>query len=808
MKIIRLLGFLWINIPGIIATTNGQTTFELSGRILDDKLQALPGASIVIYPSQKGTTTNASGYYFLEGLKKGKYRIEISFVGYENHVQEIEISGSKIYDVKMHPIVLSLQEIIVTDNYASQKKKEEPLNIEIVNREYLKQNSGGSLMKSLERLPGVSTIDIGVGQSKPVIRGLGFNRVVVVENSIKHEAQQWGADHGLEIDQYAVDNVEIIKGPASLEYGSDAIGGVIDMKNKKIPVERSYGGTIDLSGKSNNDFLGTSVSLYGRMKWLFVDFRVSLLEYGDYKVPTDSVDIYSYRAPLYKNHLRNTAGNEQNFHFSFGIIQKRFQNKFYLSQINSKGGFFANAHGLEPRSVDRGLHDKSSRDIHFPYQTVSHIKAISSSFYQWEKWKHEFDLGFQHNFRKEWSQYVQHGYMPATFPDTLEFNRDLELQFDKNVYSGNLKSTLRLNDETQLNFGINSEYQDNQMNGRRFIIPAYKQLQIGGFAFAKHSFSDKSLLQAGIRYDYGLINTEEYYDWFPSPLIENGDTTMQYLQRAGHIHRSFSNFTWSVGYNYNPEKWSYKINIGKSFRMPIAKELAANGVNYHHFSYEVGNAVLSPEISYQLDAGIEYNSSKFAVGTTPFLNYFSNYIFLNPTSEHDRLYGNGNQVFYYTQSKVFRYGTEIHAHYELLPSLQLGIIGEFVYSRQLSGEKKGFTLPFSPPPSGIFNIKYQKQKIKFIENAYLSIDYRITAPQNNIVPPEETTDGCQVVNLGLGGDVAFKNQRINISLQVQNLFNARYFNHTSYYRLINVPDPGRNIVMNITIPFSGKIKQQ
>ncbi len=315
-------------------------------------------------------------------------------------------------------------------------------------------------------------------------------------------------------------------------------------------------------------------------------------------------------------------------------------------------------------------------------------------------------------------------------------------------------------------------------------------------------------MQAGIRYDYGLIKTEEYYDWFPSPLIENGDTTMQYLQRAGHIHRSFSNFTWSVGYNYNPEKWSYKINIGKSFRMPIAKELAANGVNYHHFSYEVGNAVLSPEISYQLDAGIEYNSSKFAVGTTPFLNYFSNYIFLNPTSEHDRLYGNGNQVFYYTQSKVFRYGTEIHAHYELLPSLQLGIIGEFVYSRQLSGEKKGFTLPFSPPPSGIFNIKYQKQKIKFIENAYLSIDYRITAPQNNIVPPEETTDGCQVVNLGLGGDVAFKNQRINISLQVQNLFNARYFNHTSYYRLINVPDPGRNIVMNITIPFSGKIKQQ
>ncbi len=218
---------------------------------------------------------------------------------------------------------MSLQEVVVTDNYAETRKKEESLNIEIVNDDYLKQNLGGSLMTSLERLPGITTIDIGSGQSKPVIRGLGFNRVVVVENNIKHEAQQWGADHGLEIDQYAVDNVEVIKGPASLMYGSDAIGGVIDMKNRKLPAENSFGGTIDLSGKTNNDFLGTSISLYGRKKWFFADVRATFLDYGDYKVPTDSVDIYSYRAALYKNHLRNTAGKEKDLHFSFGIIQKR-----------------------------------------------------------------------------------------------------------------------------------------------------------------------------------------------------------------------------------------------------------------------------------------------------------------------------------------------------------------------------------------------------------------------------------------------------------------------------------------------------
>ncbi len=785
----------------------GQTNYELKGVVVDENNEALTGASVFLDPIKRGVITDDKGNFVIGSLPKGRYKIVISFIGYNMLIDSISIDVNKTFNAQLKVSTLSLQEVVVTDNYIETRKKKESLNIEIVNDGYLKQNLGGTLMNSLERLPGVTTIDIGSGQSKPVIRGLGFNRIVVVENNIKHEAQQWGADHGLEIDQYAIDNIEVVKGPASLMYGSDAIGGVIDMKNRKVPVENSFGGTIDISGKTNNDFLGTSVSFYGRKKWFFANIRATLLGYGDYKVPTDSVDIYSYRAALYQNHLRNTAGNEHNLHVTFGIVQKRFQSNFYISNVNSKTGFFANAHGLEPRNVDTDLHDKSNRDILYPYQSVNHFKIINTSQYKWGSFKLESSLGFQRNFRQEWSQYVQHGYMPATFPDTLNFNPDLEQQFEKNVYSGNVNLSYNSYDKTQFNFGINSEYQDNQIDGRSFIIPAYNQISLGGFAFVKHNFSDKSLVQAGIRYDFGNIITTEYYDWFPSPVIENGDSTMQYLQRAGNINRSFSNLTWSVGYNFNPGKWSYKANIGKSFRMPIPKELAANGVNYHHFSYEVGNSELSPEISYQLDAGIEFSAAKFAVGITPFLNYFSNYIYLNPTSEHDRLYGNGNQVYYYTQSKVLRYGAEWHAHYELLNFLQLGIIGEYVYSEQLSGEKKGFTLPFSPPPSGIFNIKFIRQKNKIVENAYLSFDYRITAPQNNIVPPEETTEGYQVINVGIGGDINLKNQKVNISMQVKNLLNSKYFNHTSYYRLINVPEPGRSFIVNISIPFSGEFKQ-
>jgi len=785
-----------------------QTYYELKGTVVDENNSPLIGASVLLNPVKKGTTTNHSGDFRINKLSEGKYYIQIQFIGYQILTDTIAFVRNKKYKFQLDISTHSLQEVVVTYDYAEARKKEEALQIEIVNEDYLKQNLGGSLMGSLERLSGVSTIDIGSGQSKPVIRGLGFNRVVVVENNIKHEAQQWGADHGLEIDQYAVNNIEVIKGPASLMYGSDAIGGIIDVKNRKPPVENSFGGTIDLSGKTNNDFLGTSLSLFGRKKWFFADFRVTFLDYGDYKVPTDSVDIYSYRAVLHKNRLRNSAGKEQNFHFSFGIIRKQFQSKFYLSNVNSKNGFFANAHGLEPRNVDSDLHDKSSRDIQYPRQKVNHFKVINHSFYQWEKLKLEFDIGFQRNFRQEWSQYVQHGYMPALFPDTLDFNPELERQFEKFVYSGNVKLFYQLTDKTHFNLGLNTEFQDNQIDGRGFIIPAYRQFTLGGFVFMKHHFSDKSLAQAGVRYDYGNITTYNYKDWFRSPNIENPDTNTQFLERSGNINRHFSNIIWSIGYNYNVNKWSYKVNFGKSFRMPIAKELGANGVNYHRFSYEVGNPELSPEISYQFDAGLEHNAEKFAIGVTPFLNYFSNYIYLNPTAKHDRLYGNGNQVFNYTQSRVLRYGTELYAHYNFSKSLQIGIIGEYVYSEQMSGKKKGFTLPFAPPPSGIFNIKYQKQKIKFVENAYVSIDFRITTPQNNIVPPEEKTDGYQLVNLGIGSKFVFNNQAISISIQVQNLFNTKYFNHTSYYRLINVPEAGRNFIVNISIPFSGKIKQE
>lgn len=777
-------------------------TFAIHGKVLNKDGDPLPGATVLINSINEGTICDIDGHFTLARLKEGEYDLTVSYLGYEDFHQRISLSSDMELNIALDKTLMTLNEVVVSGDLVEQRKKEETLSMEIVNSDFLKQNQGGSLMQSLDRLAGVSTIDIGSGQSKPVIRGLGFNRVVVVENGIKHEGQQWGVDHGLEIDQYAAENIEVIKGPASLRYGSDAIGGVINIKQDQLPPINSIGATVDLTGKTNNNLLGTSVSLTGRREHLFATFRATLLDYGDYKVPTDSIDIYSYRAPLYKNHLRNTAGNEQGLHFSLGYATPSFQSRFYISNVSSKSGFFANAHGLEPRNVDTDLHDKSDRDIHYPYQQVNHFKVINKSQWEWGKFELKGELGFQRNFRQEWSRYVSHGWMPAVYQGEEGFDPDLERQFDKYVYSANAEASYFQSEQTSISLGINGTYQDNAIDGRGFIIPAFRQTNLGAFTLVKHELSEKSTLQAGIRYDYGYIAIDQYNDWFASPVIEGTDTTYQYLTRAEELSRNFSNLSWSLGYTRNTDHWSFKTNIGKSFRMPIAKELGANGVNYHRFSYEVGDPDLSPELSYQLDVAMEYSTEKLAIGLSPFANYFPNYIYLNPTSEHNRLYGNGNQVFYYSESEVLRYGGEIHAHYQIIRPLKFGLVGEYVYSEQLSGEKKGYTLPFSPPTSIILNLRYEMRQWNFLENAYASLDYKIAGSQKRIVPPEEVTDGYQVVNLGIGGDVKLHRQTLSLSLQAQNLFNTRYYNHTSFYRLINVPEAGRNFILNLSIPFS------
>lgn len=678
-----------------------------------------------------------------------------------------------------------LDEVVVKGDVAKQIRMRNSLNISQVNRSFIRENLSGSLMQTLEHIPGVKAMSIGSGQSKPAIRGLGFNRLIVAENGIKHEGQQWGEDHGLEINQFAVEGVDVIKGPASLMYGSDAIGGVINLKSQSLPLE-GFSGELDVFSRTNNNSIGVSAHVQGRHNRFFYRANLTWIDYADYKVPADSIQYYSYYFRLKDRCLRNTAGKEQNGTLTLGWTGDHFRTAFTVGNVYAKSGFFANAHGLEIRESDID-YDRSSRDVDFPYHDVNHLKVTNLSTVYLSNSRLEGRFAYQHNRRKELAEAVSHGYMPIP-PDNLE------RQFDKDTYSGAIDFHFSPMKRHETTAGISGEHQHNRRGGWGFIIPDFRMFTWGVFLYDRFHANENLIFSAGVRFDRTQVKTDAYNDWFKTP-VENGDSI--YKQRSQALSRSFNSLTWSAGVNYTSGYWSLKANMGKSYRAPIAKELSSDGINYHIFRYEKGESSLSPEESYQLDAGINWDNGLLNILFEPYLNYFPNYIYLTPTPD----YNEGLQMYYYTQNKVLRYGFEGTVRYRLTSELETGLAAEYLYAEQRSGSKKGYGLPFSPPWSTTFSVRYTPEAKWAGRNMYLSFDYKLVGKQTRIVPPEKTTSGYHVLNAALGREFVWDRRIIRINIQGQNLLNRKYYDHTGYYRLIEVPEPGRNFSFLVSMKF-------
>lgn len=680
---------------------------------------------------------------------------------------------------------ISLKEVIVTADERRFSLTKSSQNTIQVGKNYIEERFSGSLMQSLEQLPGIKAMHISSGQSKPSIRGLGFNRLVVAENGIKHEGQQWGEDHGLEIDQFAVEQVDIVKGPAAIRYGSDAIGGVINLKNNRIPINRTEGG-INLFARSNNMSIGTSVNLQGRSKRFYYKTHLTAIDYADYKVPTDSIQYYSYYIKLKDRRLRNTAGKELNSSIHLGWIETNFHSFLQISSVYAKNGFFADAHGLEVRLSEID-HDRSSRDINLPYHSVNHLKIANHTTWRKGDYLLTSKLAFQLNDRKEMAERVSHGYMPIP-PHTTERS------FHKNTFTGMVDIARTFNERHELNMGVNGEHQRNHRGGWGFVLPDFRQTTAGIFLSDRFAYSNHLWFTGGIRADFTSIDTEPYNDWYLSP--DNQGINV-YKERGVELSRTFNSFTWSTGMNYYAGSWSLKLNIGKSFRTPIPKELASDGINYHIFRYEKGNPDLKAEEAYQIDGGINWQQGAWQITLEPFVNYFSNYIYLNPTPD----YQEGLQLYSYTQAKVLRWGGETSIRYKFSSRLKASLSGEYLYARQRSGPKKGYTLPFSPPWSSWLETTYTPLTKWSGEDGFITVMLTVVGNQNEIVPPEKQTKGHQDLSVRLGRSFKWNNNSLKINIQGQNLLNKKYYDHTSYYRLIDVPEPGRNLSILVGLNF-------
>lgn len=780
--------------PASVFAQQDKVGVSISGTVLDENGDALPGADLFIHELNRGTIANDDGYFVFKNVKKGHYHMHVNFVGYE--AQNVDLhaeDGDLKLSIVMKPSNLELHAVVVEDNMLKTEKKELSQSIEVADENFLAKNRGTNLVSSLDNLAGINSISTGTNVAKPVIRGLSFNRVIVTENGVKQEGQQWGADHGLEVDQYNVGRVEIVKGPASLQYGSDGIGGMLAIKPALPPREGTIEAELMASGRSNNNLIGTSTMVGMNKGGNFFRVRFSSQDFGDYQVPADSFVYNSYVLPIVNQKLKNTAGQERNVNATVGLNKHWGFTHLTVSNYFTNIGFFSGAHGI-PQAGELA-DDGDDRNIGLPRQQVNHLKVVSNSSViirnNWLEW----DLSFQRNDRKEFSTPHSHGFGPAP-------EGDLELNLILDTYAAALRYNVNKTEKYHQVHGANAQMQKQTTDGYSFLLPEYGNMSAGAFTYHKYNVSDKFIVNGGLRFDYAQVDISQA----ERAVYVSTDSIDGYELINPEINRTFYNFSGGAGLSWFPvERLNLKLNLGTAYKIPTVPELASNGIHHGAFRHEKGDTALTSERSYQVDLNLNYRNKDFLVSVSPFFNYFPNFIFLNPSAKFSPFIEAG-QIYQYEQSEAVNTGVDLSLDYHITKSIHFGINGDFVWAQNL---ETSYPMPFTPPASIVTELEYEFGKLpKLLRETYVGITSRTTASQNRVARNEPATDGFQLFHFNVGTGIAMGKQVLNIRFQVNNVFNTQYFVHLNQYRRLNIPEPGRNFQLTLKLPLQYKLKHK
>ncbi len=769
---------------------------QISGWVLDEKQEPLPGAYLLLLPDSLTQVADTDGQFSFAGLANGNYQVEVSFLSYGLQRTKVAVKNGRAKTIRfiLEPEGLLLETLEVTEEHA---KQEETLHSEHLDLEFFEDNVQGTFAKSIEKLPGISAINVGVGIAKPVIRGLSANRIIVNHQGIKQESQQWGSDHGLEIDQFDVERVEIIKGPGSLQYGSDGLGGVINIRPGKVLPKNSIDGSVLGVYKSNNQHWGGSARLGLNLNNIFFTARYSHQDFADYRVPAEEFTYNSFVLPIENERLKNTAGRESNLTFAGGMSRNWGITRVLFSRYSLNAGLFSGAVGI-PRSY-RLDDDGNRRDIDVPSQEVEHYRAsINQTFFFGEDHL-RIDAGFQRNLRQEFSVPEFHS-IPSSLIDP---NDQLALQFELETYSIAVHYEHRINPTLKSVQGFNGQWQRNLREGFEFLLPDFKTFRGGAFSLWEKQVRDHWMINGGLRLDYAENQTSFYRQ-----LVWDSNENVTDSLVAPVTDDNYFNWSASIGTNLTLQdgKWVFKANLGKSFRVPYPAETVSNGIHHGTFRHEVGSPDLSSEQGYQLDLSMDGRWEKFEASLATYFNYFDNYIYLGPTfpARFSPLPEAG-QIFQYRQDDAIYTGFELYWKWDFLSFLSVEQAVDFVQSYNPQTQ---LALPFTPQPAIRTDLRWTFAQGDWLQDAHLELghQYHFAASGSlRVDRSENSTPAYQLWELGLGADLFLGKQALNLSFQVQNLFDTFYLAHLSRYRLINVPEQGRNLVMTLKVPFSGKI---
>lgn len=807
----------------------GAAQNSLSGSVINKQSrETLPGA-VLFFPDLKtGTVTDANGKFEIKNLPKIKTLVQVKMLGYKNYVKQVNLAEVQKLEIEMEESAVEADEVIVTGTSHATEIKKNPVPMVLIDPKYLTQNTATNIIDAMIKIPGLSAVSTGPNISKPYIRGLGFNRILTLFDGVRQDGQQWGDEHGIEVDQYLIDRIEVIKGPASLIYGSDALAGVVNLIPANPAPEGTIKGSVLGNYQTNNKQVAGSFALSGNTNGFVWGFRASHKQAAAYQNKYDGrvwgtkyneTDANAYLG------LNKSWGYS---HLNFTLYDNQQEvpdgardssSRKFVKQITEQDTF-------RPIVTNDELNSYAIAAIH---QRVQHYRVYSSSNFILGKSKLGVNLGFQQSHRREFAHPLS--------PDIAGLNLLLSTYtYDFKFYLPEMKGW-----ETTL--GVNGMFQQNKNNSAtEFVIPDYHSLDAGPFAFTKKTFG-KLDISGGIRYDVRAFVSDSFFTKRDAATGFNTQTAPNpsdsgVVKQFDYYQHTFSGMSGSLGatYNFN-EKIGLKANVARGYRSPNIAEISARGVHPGTGFEQLGNSNFKPEFSLQEDIGLFFSSEHISGSVEVFNNIISNYIYnekLQSISGGDSIYiqnGNPYPVFKFRQTTAQLYGGEISfdIHPHPLDWLHFENTASLLYATNLGGNGVTVTdstryLPYIPPFHTNSELRADlKKKIACFSSIYIKLGLQYYADQNRFYKAygtETKTPGYVLLDAALGANVVNKAGRtlFTINIAGTNLTDAAYQSNMSRLKYFdNYPNNGtgrsgiynmgRNISFKIIIPIDVTLKK-
>lgn len=722
-----------ILLTGMLNTLFADDPKRIFGKITNAETnQPIADASVYLPELKINTFSNQDGEFQLTDVPlNGKHIIEIKFVGYETLIQTVDFSQASTLHFSLKTRSHQMQEVTITGTAISSTNKKNSTSSTALSKDDLMIPSTNIIDAIARQAPGVAAITTGPSISKPVIRGLASNRVVTLDNGIKQQGNQWGDEHGIEIDQYDVDRIEVLRGAASLMYGSDALGGVINMLDPLSSPEGTVEGEVLTNYSTNSGLLANSLMLSGNHSGLLWRGRATYKNAHSFKTPT--------------GYFPNSGFNETSLSGMLGIHKNWGYSHLNLSFFRNNIGFYDPEFDHEGNFVDEDGHifsetEIKKRKLNFPRQDIRHYKIAWNNQVMTSTGTLKINLGYQRNQRREMDEPS-----PALF-------------LDLNTLSADIKYNVNEKAGWQPVVGLSAELAESRNKGTDFLLPDYRTHSLGGFAYIKKTW-EKTTLNGGVRYDYRRNNGESY--------IKDEEPFDGYSN-------SFSNVSGAVGMTYELNPYvNFKANAGSAFRSPNPAELSSNGVHEGTFRYEIGNPLLKPERSYQFDITVEYNRSVFAGSLSLYTNFVNDFIYIS-SQQGDEI--GGMPIYRYGQVKAVLTGFE--GNLTINPLKNLHLYNTFAYTH---AENKSLSrpLPFIPAGSIKNTLRYEP-RMQHLQQSYLSVGIDNFFKQDRVDRTFETpTHSYSLLNAAIGTTLSVKNHDIKVYISGSNLLDKKYYDALS-----------------------------